>query len=227
MSIQPKRIGIDARFYGPLGKGLGRYTQEIVDRIIASDQTNEYVIFLGPENFDGLQTSNPRVKKVLVTVRWYTLAEQFLMPYYIWKEKLDLVHLPHFNAPIFCPIKFIVTIHDLILTKFPTVRATTLGPIKYKLKNLLYKIVIWNAVHRSKKIITVSEFTKHDIVNYFKADPKKIIVTYEGVADFGDANASHHDDVETLQCNVSTKKKIRPRYAREESENSAQRFSVQ
>jgi glycosyltransferase involved in cell wall biosynthesis len=190
---KPKRIGIDARFYGPLGKGLGRYTQEIVDRIIATDQTNEYVIFLGPDNFNELQTSSPRVKKVLITVRWYTLAEQFLMPYYIWKEKLDLVHFPHFNVPIFLPIKFIVTIHDLILTKFPTARATTLGPIKYKLKNLLYKIVIWSAVRRSKKIITVSEFTKKDIINYFKADPKKIIVTYEGVADFGNQKTTSRE----------------------------------
>ena len=29
-----KRIGIDARFYGPLGKGLGRYVQEVVDNAI-------------------------------------------------------------------------------------------------------------------------------------------------------------------------------------------------
>ena len=46
-----KRIGIDARFYGPTGKGLGRYTKEIVDRVLAADSINEFVVFLYKENF--------------------------------------------------------------------------------------------------------------------------------------------------------------------------------
>lgn len=177
-----KRIGIDARFYGPIGKGLGRYTQEIVDNIIKIDQDNEYVVFLGKDNFDQFKCDSIRVKKVLANVRWYTLAEQLLFPLYIFKERLDLIHFPHFNVPIFCPTKFIVTIHDLILINFPTARATTLGPLLYKIKNLAYRLTIWLAAKRARKIIAVSEFTKTDIVNHFKIKPEKIIVTYEGVA---------------------------------------------
>jgi glycosyltransferase involved in cell wall biosynthesis len=177
-----KRIGIDARFYGPLGKGLGRYTKEVVDKVIELDKDNEYVIFLSRENFTDFKTENRNVKKVLAAVRWYTLAEQILMPYYIYKENLDIMHFPHFNVPILCPVKFIVTIHDLILTKFPTQRASTLSPILYKIKNLAYKIIIQNAVKKSCKIIAVSEFTKKDILNNFKIKADKIAVTYEGVA---------------------------------------------
>ena len=36
-----KRIGIDARFYGPVGKGLGRYTKEVVDRILETTRIRE------------------------------------------------------------------------------------------------------------------------------------------------------------------------------------------
>lgn len=36
--IPKKRIGIDARFYGPIGKGLGRYVQEIVDNVLRLDK---------------------------------------------------------------------------------------------------------------------------------------------------------------------------------------------
>ena len=53
-----KRIGIDARFYGPIGKGLGRYVQEIVDNVLRLDKDNEYVIFLRQENFDELLVSD-------------------------------------------------------------------------------------------------------------------------------------------------------------------------
>lgn len=184
-NFTPKRIGIDARFYGPIGKGLGRYTQEVVDNIIRLDQENEYVIFLRRDNFDELKTDNlPRVKKVLAEVRWYTLAEQIVMPWLIRREKLDLIHFPHFNVPILCLTKMVVTIHDLILINFPTKKATTLGPLAYFIKNLGYRLTIRLALMRAKAVIAVSQFTKDDIIEHFGVRPDKIVVTYEGVADF-------------------------------------------
>ena len=188
-----KRIGIDARFYGPIGKGLGRYTQEIVDNVIKLDKDNEYVIFLRKENFNDFRSDSQNVKKVLADVRWYSLAEQILMPYYISRERLDLMHFPHFNVPVFCFTKFVITIHDLILTKFPTTRATTLGPMLYKVKNMAYRFVIWFGMKRAKRIFAVSKFTKDDIVNNFKVNKEKIEVTYEGVANLDKHNNEHND----------------------------------
>lgn len=184
MANKIRRIGIDARFYGPVGKGLGRYAQEIVDNIIRLDRENQYVIFLRRENFSGFDCDGRRVKKVLADIKWYGPAEQLIFPFYIWRERLDLMHFPHFNVPLFCPVKFVLTIHDLILIRYPTIRATTLNPLYYKLKNLAYKIVIALAVRRAKKILAVSEFTKNDIIKRFKIAPEKIAVTYEGVAAF-------------------------------------------
>jgi len=177
-----KRIGIDARFYGPVGKGLGRYTKEVVDKVVISDRENEYIVFLSQENFDEFVSDNLKVKKVLANVYWYTLAEQIIMPYLIWRAHLDLMHFPHFNVPVLTPVKFVVTIHDLILTKFPTIRATTLSPLFYKIKNRIYRIVIWLAIKRAKIVIAVSQFTKDDIVRQFKIKPDKVVVTYEGVS---------------------------------------------
>jgi len=177
-----KRIGIDARFYGPIGKGLGRYTEEVVDKVVALDRENEYIVFLSQGNFTEFVSSNPKMKKVLADVPWYTLAEQIIMPYLIWRAHLDLMHFPHFNVPVLTPVKFVVTIHDLILTKFPTVRATTLSPLFYKIKNRIYRIVIWLAIKRAKIVIAVSQFTKDDIVRQFKIKPDKVVVTYEGVS---------------------------------------------
>jgi len=176
------KIGIDARFYGPLGKGLGRYTQEVVDNVTALDTQNEYVVFLRQENFDDFECDGVRVKKVLADISWYGLAEQLIFPWLIARQKLDLMHFPHFNVPIFCPVRFVLTIHDLILINFPTVRATTLGPLAYKIKNLGYRAVINIAVRRAKKIIAVSEFTKNDLIKHFRIRSDKIVVTYEGVA---------------------------------------------
>ncbi len=181
------KIGIDARFYGPIGKGLGRYTQEVVDNIIKINEnldvdSFEFVIFLSPDNYDEFISNSPKVKKVMINIGWYSWREQVVMPFYIWREHLDLIHFPHFNIPVFTPVKFVMTLHDLILTHFPTVRATTKKVFIYKIKNLAYKLVMMAAISRSQKIITVSEFTKKDIIHKFKIPASKIIVTYEGVA---------------------------------------------
>jgi glycosyltransferase involved in cell wall biosynthesis len=207
------RIGIDARFYGPIGKGLGRYTQEVVDNIIKitsadKDVSFDFVIFLSPENFDEFICENDNVKKVCLSERWYSWQEQLIMPFFIWRENLDLIHYPHFNVPLLTPCKFVVTIHDLILTHFPTIRATTLSPFIYRLKNLAYRVVIFIAVKRAKKIITVSEFTKQDLISQFKVAADKVTVTYEGVANLAKGRDSLFvaklDNQETLkQYNIN------------------------
>lgn len=181
----PRRtIGVDARFYGPLGKGLGRYTQEVVDNVIRinQDEPLDFVIFLSPDNFDEFVCPNENVRKELIKARWYSLAEQFEVPYKWWRAKIDLMHFPHFNVPLIKMGAFVVTIHDLILTKFPTVRATTRPPFIYWLKDKAYRLVIRLAIKKAKQVITVSEFTKKDLIAQFKTPPEKIIVTYEGVA---------------------------------------------
>ncbi|MCX6796292.1 MAG: glycosyltransferase family 1 protein, partial [Candidatus Falkowbacteria bacterium] len=190
-----KRIGIDARFYGPANKGLGRYTQEIVDRVTAVDKNNDYVIFLARENFDNFQPAGANVKKVLADVRWYTLGEQIIMPKLIKQEKIDLMHFPHFNVPWFCPFNYLVTIHDLILMKFPTVKASTLNPLFYWFKNLAYRLIISRAVRKAQLVMAVSEFTKKDILEKFKIKADKIQVTYLGVADAFLSSAATKSDV--------------------------------
>jgi glycosyltransferase involved in cell wall biosynthesis len=197
------RIGIDARFYGPLGKGLGRYVQEVVDNLIQiNEQQNnvdEYLIFLSPDNFDQFKTNSPRVKKKLISLRWYSWQEQLFFPGIIKKEKLDLMHFPHFNVPVFCPVPFVVTIHDLILTRFPSRRASMLPAAIYWLKQLAYRIVIKTALHKAKKIISVSEFTKQDIVNQFKIKADKIVLSYEGVSHLAKNNLIL-SDIEVLNA---------------------------
>jgi glycosyltransferase involved in cell wall biosynthesis len=179
------RIGIDARFFGPIGKGLGRYTQKLIENLEKLDTENEYFIFLKEENFSDYEPKNSNFKKVLANFRWYTLSEQIKFPRLLKKYNLDLVHFPHFNVPFFYRKKFVVTIHDLILLHFATVRNTTLNPIFYWLKFLAYKIIIKSAIGSSEKIIAVSKFTKKDILeNFKKIFEDKIVVTYEACENY-------------------------------------------
>ena len=173
------RIGIDARFCGPIGKGLGRYTQKLITHLEKIDQRNQYVVFLRQDNWEVYQPAKENFQKALADFQWYSWQEQIGMPKVLKKYDLDLVHFPHFNVPLFYRGKFVTTIHDLILIKFPTKRATTLGPLLYKIKYLGYKKVIGHAVKKSQSVITVSQYTKKQLADFFKIAVDKIHVTYE------------------------------------------------
>lgn len=178
------RIGIDARFYGSVGKGLGRYTQKLIEHLEILDTENEYVVFLRRENFSEYQPRNPRFHKVLAQYPWYGWAEQLLFPFLLLKYRLRVVHFPHFNVPILYPGVFVVTLHDLILLRHPTLRGTTRSVLFYWIKYGAYRLVIFCALRRAAKVITVSHFAKRDIVERYPFVCHKIEVTYEAVDDF-------------------------------------------
>jgi len=175
------RIGIDARFFGSVGKGLGRYTQKLVENLEKTDLENRYFIFLRKENWNEYQPKNKNFQKVLADVLWYGFQEQIIFPRLLAKYNLDLVHFPHFNVPIFFKGKFIVTIHDLILLHYPTRRASTLSPFFYFFKKMAHRLVIKNALKKSQVIIAVSRYTKNDIEKHFRVPSEKIIVTHEAI----------------------------------------------
>ncbi|MFH0828650.1 MAG: glycosyltransferase family 1 protein [Candidatus Kerfeldbacteria bacterium] len=175
------RIGIDARFFGPsVGTGIGRYSQRLIEELELIDRTNEYVVFLRDENIDLYEPKNPRFSKTLAPWRWYSISEQRHFPSLVRKTGVHFMHYLHFNVPLFAPRPFIVTIHDLILSKYPTVRASTLEPVRYFLKQLAYRVVIRSAINRAERLLTVTEHTKNDIVGHFGYPRDRIVVTYEG-----------------------------------------------
>ncbi len=177
------KIVIDARFFGT-GTGIGRYVEQLILNLEKIDLQNNYFILINSENQDKYQPRGLNFQKVVVDIPWYSWQEQIKIPLILKKIKPDLVHFPHFNVPFFYNQAFVVSIHDLILTKYPSRRATTLSPLKYFFKNLLYKLVINHAVRKSRAVITMADFTKSEIIKEFGIPSSKIKVIYEGVTKF-------------------------------------------
>lgn len=176
------RIGIDARFWGHAGPG--RYVKNLVLALEKVDHENDYVIFLHPSGVEDYRPANPRFRKVSADVPWYSFAEQLQLPAIFAREKLDLLHVPHFNIPIFYFGKMVVTIHDLTIHRFSTEQATTRALPIYRFKRLIYHLVFGLAVRRARLIFTPTEFVKNDLIkSYSGVDPRKVRVTYEGVGE--------------------------------------------
>ncbi len=173
------RIGIDARLWND--SGVGRYTRNLIAELAKIDKKNHYVLFFRSREFANVSLPGKNFEKKLADIRWHTIEEQLRFPLILNKEKLDLVHFPYFSVPVFYTKPFVVTIHDLILHHFPTGQASTMSVPLYKLKLLGYKFVISQAAKRAKKIITVSNATKEEVVKNLHVHKEKVIVTYEGV----------------------------------------------
>lgn len=171
------RIGIDARLFGSKQGGLGRYVEQLILHLEELNPEAEFVIFLRRENWDEFNPRNSRFTKVLADVKWYGFEEQTKFLNILKQHPVDLMHFPHWNVPLLYNRPFVVTIHDLLLLHFPTRKASTLGPIIYFIKHLGYKLVLSHAAKRAKKVITVSNFTKIDIVKNLKVPESKIEVT--------------------------------------------------
>lgn len=173
------KIGIDGRLYSQTG--VGRYIRNLIKVLGETDKKNKYLLFLRGEDFEDFKLPNKRWRKIKADVRWHSVLEQVLMPVFLYREKIDLVHFPYFNVPVFYFRPFVITIHDLTHLHFDTGRASTLPYFFYKLKRLGMRVVLKTAVKRARRIIAVSKRTKREIIDNFKVDKKKIKVIYEGV----------------------------------------------
>ncbi len=181
------KIGIDARLIEETG--VGRYIQYLIRELGIIDKKNSYVVFLRKKSFDSFKLPNSRWQERLAEVPWHSLTEQLVMPGILSRERLDLVHIPYHNPPIFYSGKMILTIHDLTILHVDTGRATTLPLSFYKVKRLGYWLELVIGLRRAKKIIAVSQATKQEIIGHFHIDPAKIVVTYEAAEEEEKSNS--------------------------------------
>ena len=193
------RIWIDCRMYSTRFTWIWRYVYEIVSYLEKNDTENEYVLFFNEPNYSQYEAPNERFKKVLVNARHYSYKEQTVFLYKLYKEKLDLMHFTHFNAPLLYLRPSVVTIHDLTLSFYPWKKMTRPH------HRLAYNITIKSITKRAVKVIAVSKHTKKDIIEILNIPEDKIEVIYEGL-NKNDFFTASHDEIEKLKLKNDFKK---------------------
>ncbi|MBP7740809.1 glycosyltransferase family 4 protein [Candidatus Woesebacteria bacterium] len=191
------KIGIDCRLAGTQHAGIGRYIESLLTNLIKINSNINWVLFFHDENqaktvlkkyFDNQKIQGelrskrgyPGIKIVITPISHYSIEEQLKLPKIFKAEKLDLLHVPHFNIPIFYSGKLVVTIHDLLWHEYKGGTATTLSPLKYFLKYIFYKVIVKFAVNKAKKIIVPAETIKQTVIKFYPETKEKIVVTKEG-----------------------------------------------
>ncbi|MFL0250560.1 glycosyltransferase family 4 protein [Clostridium neuense] len=164
------KIGIDARGINLYrGSGIGTYTENVTRELLNIDSENSYTLYWYGTDYKSFKKSNCKIN--IISKGHHNFFEDGYLPYNIIKNNIDIYHIPQngigLNEDLSC-IK-ITTIHDLI----PYVMPETVGK-GYLLKFLKSIPMI---VEKSDAIITVSEYSKKDLLKFFPINPDKIYVT--------------------------------------------------
>jgi glycosyltransferase involved in cell wall biosynthesis len=87
---------------------------------------------------------------------------------------VDLFHATHYVVPPLTPRRFVVTIHDCIHLRFPQYLPNP-GAFYYA------RAMMSMAARRSRRVLTVSEASKDDILFYFDIPESKVEVIYNAL----------------------------------------------
>ncbi|AAK80853.1 glycosyltransferase involved in cell wall biosynthesis [Clostridium acetobutylicum] len=163
-------IAIDARGINLYrGTGIGTYTENLVRELLNIDEENSYTLYWYGNNYKDFIKSNTKIN--IVSKGCHSFFEKCYFPENIIKNSIEIYHVPQngigLDQNVSC-IK-VSTVHDLI----PYIMPETVGKgylLKF-LKNMPF------IIENSDAILTVSEYSKKDILKYFPINEDKIYVT--------------------------------------------------
>lgn len=100
------------------------------------------------------------------------LWTQIRLSWEMWQRPPEMLFIPAHTVPLIHPEKVVTTCHDVAFLRLPQV---------YDWPSLKYhKFAINFAIKHAAKIIVVSEFTKSELIEFFKISPERIAVVPNG-----------------------------------------------
>jgi len=166
------RIAIDARKLRDYG--IGTYVRNLLRHLARLDDYTEYIVLCRDEDRAFAAELGENFRAVPERSGGYSLREQWALPLDLRRERADLFHAPHYVLPPLTPCRSVVTIHDCIHLRFPQYLSNRLG-------YAYARTSMWFATHRAARVLTVSEASKRDILEYFDVPESKITVIYNAI----------------------------------------------
>jgi len=188
------KIAFNARLLkSPTIRGWNRYTINLLQELSAldiklflySDQP------LHPVYLERLPKDSYQV--CISPPMRYIFWEQYWLPKQCEKDRVDILHCPiNFGLPWSNHCPRILTLHDIIDQVYYT--SDKLGYRKLSLAGLQNRMYHWVARNRAEHILTVSQYSKQDMIKYLGISKDKITVIYEA------ADPIFHQPINSVQC---------------------------
>ena len=156
------KIAIDARELRGKPTGVGRFLGELLAawKTLPDAQVHEFV----PLAPDGSESTGG------------TLWEQIDLPRLARQAGADVLFAPAYSGPVLPSMPMVVAIHDVSFAAHPEWFAWREGARR--------RTVVQLAARAAARVITISEFSKREIVSHLGIEPSKVVVVYPGVTPF-------------------------------------------
>jgi len=181
------KIGIEAqRLFRKKKHGIEFVAIELIKNLQVIDKKNQYFIFVKSDEDNTSIKETENFKIVEINACSYPIWEQFVLPYEVKRHNCDLLHCTSNTAPIYPKAPLIITIHDIIyLEKSNFNIISNKGTNYQRFGNLYRRYIVPKIVNSAEKIITVSNFEKKRINDFFNfsVDNEKVISIYNGVSE--------------------------------------------
>jgi glycosyltransferase involved in cell wall biosynthesis len=150
------RIAIDARELRGKPTGVGRYLGQLLEtwKTLPEAKAHEFIP-LAPKAAGG------------------TVWEQVTLPRLVRHAKADVLFCPGYSGPVRPPVPMVVAVHDVSFAAHP-------DWFHWK-EGLRRRTVTRMAAQGAARVLTISEFSKGEIVQHLQVDPGKVEVVYPGV----------------------------------------------
>lgn len=171
------KIGINTLFLipGEVG-GSETYLLEILREWKRQTLPHEFVLFTNLENHEGLSSefAGEGWQCILCPFKALNrviriLREQFELPGKVRKAGVEVLWSPGYTAPFVCGCPQVVSILDMQYKCFPQ-DLSFIG-------RWTTEVLVQAASVRAQRLLTISEFSKHEILRFTRAKAEKITVT--------------------------------------------------
>jgi len=186
-------IGIDARLLERKITGIGRVLLMILKELPQIDSKNKYFSFSYDKLYfnDNFYTNIPTIKSFLPQKFFSPVWINFILPKYLKKNKIDLFFSINQLIPLvkIKGIKYILVLHDVT------------HKVDKSFHSFIYRKYLqfftYFSIKSSDLIVTVSNYSKQDILKHYNVKEKKIKVIYQAAdKEFCPMNISEQEKIE-------------------------------
>jgi glycosyltransferase involved in cell wall biosynthesis len=179
------KIGIEGqRLFREKKHGMDMVALELIRNLQKIDTENQYYIFIKPDVDDGCLDETANFKIIRLDGGSYPQWEQKALPKAASKYECDILHCTSNTAPLSGDIPLVVHLHDIIYMEKSYLQIIKGSGTPYqKFGNVYRRFIVPRMIKRAKKLITVSEFEKKRIDDFFNLPAGKLVAIHNGVSE--------------------------------------------
>jgi len=161
------RIAIDARKLHDFG--IGTYVRNLIRELARQDHDDEYAVLCFPDDVEVVRSHGSRFTPFVERAGNYSARELLTVPLTVRRSRADLFHAPHYVVSPLVRRPYVVTIHDCIHLRFPQY-------LPSQSAHVYARTMMRMSARRARRILTVSQASREDIVHFLGVPADKIDV---------------------------------------------------